>query len=172
MEKSKIKLVYKITPIDFFYFQIRTLILTPYMPFLYLMAFALVYDVNLIPFDFIPDIFKAIPVVVNFLFMILVGVFSLIIFILFTLQDKRIYQEYSLELLEDGIQEEGEFNKNVLYWKGMVKFVNSGHLILIYMSGIQAIIVPKRAFLNKDDQQFFIDFIRRKRAEIQVCSKY
>lgn len=100
------------------------------------------------------------------------GIYVLIRFVLFrklfvrnvverTVRDRRIYTYLGpnvVELSEKGVRRRNSFRDERVYWKGILKVVETDKHIFIHDTDVSAFIVPKRAFATKRERKEFIRF--------------
>ena len=70
-----------------------------------------------------------------------------------------------VEVQDEGLYEETEFNKSLFFWPGIIKAVSRPGFLAIYISGQQAHVVPKRAFASKSEMESFFQRVVSKIAQ-------
>lgn len=81
---------------------------------------------------------------------------------LFSRKNGSVLTKHTLELQEESLLEETKFNKSYFYWHGVVKAVSRPGFIAIYVSALQAHIVPNRAFSSKSERASFLALVKEK----------
>jgi len=63
--------------------------------------------------------------------------------------------EHTIEISDDCLYEETEYNKSYFYWHGIRKVIKSAGFIYIYVAPNMAHLIPKSVFENKRDMDEF-----------------
>lgn len=73
-----------------------------------------------------------------------------------------VLTNHIVELKEESLYEETKYNRSFFHWFGIVKVSNRLGLIAIYHTPHMAIIIPDRAFVDKESKkQFYAEVSRR-----------
>lgn len=79
---------------------------------------------------------------------------------LYSRKNKSVLTTHIVELQDDAIYEETPYNRSYFYWHGIVKVVNITGFIAVYVTPHMAIIIPNRAFDNKNQKEQFSNQIK------------
>lgn len=82
-------------------------------------------------------------------------------------QNKEFYGECELEAGEDALTETRPSGATTRNWTSVERVVTTPSHLFVYTSGIEAYVVPRRAFPNDSEFTAFVDAIR-KRAGLDV----
>lgn len=74
-------------------------------------------------------------------------------------KNNNIFGKHMLSISDDGIYGKTEASESK--WKHVEKVVETENHILVYVSSISAIIVPKRAFSSNEQKGRFLDEVKR-----------
>jgi hypothetical protein len=81
---------------------------------------------------------------------------------LFSKKNVSVFGKRKIELLEDGLLEESNFNKSLFYWHGVQKAVSRPGFVAIYTSNFQAHIIPNKYFESKTAGENFLALVKEK----------
>jgi hypothetical protein len=108
-------------------------------------------------------------VMVWFIFMMASLAFMLILTFILTIlvaiskKNKTFLTDTVIELTENNIIEENSYGRSELVWGIVQKLKRTRRFILIYIAENKAIVVPKRAFANKQNWDAFYNFLETHR---------
>lgn len=87
-------------------------------------------------------------------------IFLVLIFTYITSQSQRKQnrQECKLSVSENGLISETPIGRSEIKWSGIVKIHQSYRYVLLYFSERTALLIPKRAFVNKAEADDFFNY--------------
>lgn len=77
-------------------------------------------------------------------------------FYLYSRKNKSVLTKHIVELHKDAFYEETPYNKSYFYWNGIVKVLRFSGFIAVYVTPHNAVIIPYRAFSDKEERALFI----------------
>lgn len=84
-------------------------------------------------------------------------------------QNKEFYGECELEVGDDALTETRPSGSTIRNWTSVERVVTTPSHLFVYTSGIEAYVVPRRAFANESDFTAFVDAIG-KRSGVDVAA--
>lgn len=75
---------------------------------------------------------------------------------------KNLIGERDVTLLEDKIILKGSLTYSEIKWESLDKFVDHGNYLYLFIAVNHAIILPKRVFVNQEEERQTIEFIKAK----------
>jgi hypothetical protein len=88
---------------------------------------------------------------------------------LFSRKNHSVLTMHVVEVMDDALLEQTQFNKSFFYWHGVVKAVSRPGFVAVYVTPHMAHIVPNRAFASNEQRANFLASIMEKiRANAKV----
>ena len=88
---------------------------------------------------------------------------------LFSRKNHSVLTTHVVEVMDDALLEQTQFNKSFFYWHGVIKAVSRPGFIAVYVTPHLAHIVPNRAFASDEQRASFLALIMEKiRANAKV----
>ena len=85
-------------------------------------------------------------------------------------QNKDYYGKCELEAGDDAITETRPSGSTICNWTSVERIVTTPSHLFVYTSGIEAYVVPRRAFSTDSEFNTFVDVVKeRSGGEVQVC---
>ncbi len=76
--------------------------------------------------------------------------------------NRNLTGEREVTLLEDKIVLKGSFTYSEIKWKSLEKFIEHDDYLYLFIAINHAIILPKRVFVNQEEERQTIEFIKSK----------
>ena len=88
---------------------------------------------------------------------------------LFSRKNHSVLTAHVVEVTDDALLEQTQFNKSFFYWHGVIKAVSRPGFVAVYVTPHLAHIVPNRAFASGEQRASFLALIAEKiRANAKV----
>jgi hypothetical protein len=76
--------------------------------------------------------------------------------------NQAVFGHHTITLSEAGIHTKSPGSESDLEWSTIQKVLQSKSHIFLYISAINALVIPKKAFPTEQSQQSFLDFVLSK----------
>ena len=92
-------------------------------------------------------------------------------FYLYSSKNRTILTSHVIEVRDDAFYEETRFSKSMHYWTGVTKVVRRPGFAAVYVTGISAHVIPRRAFSSDAQLNEFVAMVQERiRAAQQPAS--
>jgi hypothetical protein len=111
------------------------------------------------------------PIIVKLIILLIVAIFWLSVWIIPVLiilalsigskKNKTVLTDYKLFISDKHVIEESEFRRDQHNWKGVQSIISNKYHIYIFVSETTAIIIPKRFFVDFNEEQLLMGLINK-----------